>query len=125
MGNCDINNPNMRPKSHRWCFTCWDFNSVMWFKAHKLHLTRMMIVGQEICPMSKKLHFQGYVEFVKEYDLSSVKRIWPDLETHWETARENDKACIAYCSKDGNLVVQHNVLSNYLKRDIDWDDLLC
>lgn len=120
MGNCDITNPRMRPKSNRWCFTCWDFNSVMWFKAHKLHLTRMMIVGQEICPMTKKLHFQGYVEFVKSYDLSSVKRIWLELETHWEIARECDKACIAYCSKDGNLVVNHNVLKN----SIEWDDLL-
>lgn len=112
-------------KSKRWCFTCWDFNSVMWFKTHKLHLTRMMICGQEVCPTTQKLHFQGYVEFVKEYNLSSVKRIWCDKETHWEIAKSDDKANIAYCSKEGNLIVNHNVLSNYLKRDIDWDDLLC
>lgn len=108
-------------KSHRWCFTCWDFNSVMWFKANKLHLTRMMIVGQEICPTTQKLHFQGYVEFVKSYNLSSVKRIWADLETHWEISIKDAQACITYCSKDGHLVVNHNVIKNLF---IDWDDLL-
>lgn len=107
-------------KSHRWCFTCWDFNSVMWFKANKLHLTRMMIVGQEICPTTQKLHFQGYVEFAKEYNLSSVKRIWCDRETHWEIAIKPYAACVGYCAKDGHLIVNHNVIKNV----IEWDDLL-
>lgn len=111
-------------KSKRWCFTCWDFNSVMWWKAHKMHLVRVMVVGREVCPTTKKLHFQGYIEFAKEYELSSVKRIWLDNETHWEIAKENENACIKYCAKEGDLIINHNVLSNYLKRDLDWDDIL-
>lgn len=126
MGNHDL--PNLKlvqPKNCRWQFTCWDFNSVMWFKTHKLHLTRMMIVGQEICPTTKKLHFQGFVVFAKDYNLSSVKRIWPDRETHWVMIDNvNDEACIKYCGKDGHLIINHNILSNYLKLDVDWDDIL-
>lgn len=110
----------MDKKSERWCFTCWDFNSVMWWKTHKMHLVRVMIVGQEICQTTGKLHFQGYVVFKKAYTFGSVKRIWPDKETHWEIAKEGDRACIAYCSKDGKLLINHNILINH----ISWDDLL-
>lgn len=110
-------------KSNRWCFTCWDFNSVVWWKTHKMHLVKIMVVGQEICPTTLKLHYQGYVEFNKAYNLSSVKRIWMDNETHWEIARKPDIACITYCSKEGNLII-NKVLETVLKRDIDWDDIL-
>lgn len=110
-------------KSCRWCFTCWDFNSVLAWKTYKLHLVRCMVVGMELCPLTEKLHYQGYVEFKKEYTLGSVKRIWYDNETHWEIAQMPESNCIAYCSKENNLIINHNVISNYLKRDIDWDDV--
>jgi len=120
-----------KEKSNRWCFTCWDFNSIMWWKAYKMHLVEVMVVGRETCPTTKKLHFQGYVEWRKPYDLSSCKRLWADRETHWEIARSDAKACLRYCCKEGDLIINHNCIGKLIQNiqigkflDFGWDEIL-
>lgn len=108
--------------SNRWCFTSWDFNTLMAFYNNKRHLIRCMVVGKEICPSTEKLHFQGYIEFVKSYNLSSVKRIWLDRETHFEIAREDRNVCIAYCSKQNDLIINFGIIETFYKEN--WKDIL-
>jgi len=95
----------------RWCFTSWDFNKMTRIKTH---LTDCVVVGIEECPLSKRLHYQGYVEFKKAYTLGSVKRIMNDKEMHAEIARADASACISYCKKDGLILLEYGNCNRYL-----------
>lgn len=88
-------------KFFRWCFTSWDFNKMMRLKTH---LFDVVVVGQEICPTTQQLHFQGYVRSIKAYNLSSIKRII-DSKAHFEPAYAIEDACILYCKKDGRIII--------------------
>jgi len=63
------------------------------------------IWGQEECPDTKKIHMQGYVEFKKETRFSTLKKHMP--RTHFEAAKGNRDANIAYCTKDGCNIVRN------------------
>lgn len=56
------------------------------------------IVGEEICPTTKKKHFQGYVSFAQKgrpFTLGLPKKV------HWEKAGGKPEHNHAYCSKEG------------------------
>jgi len=89
-----------KPKSKNWMITLWDFNDVMRLRV-KTHLTNYIVVGKEICPHTSSLHFHAYIEFSKEYSISSVKSVIKCKKSHCEIARLGREACKAYCLKDG------------------------
>lgn len=106
----------MSNHSYRWCFTCWDFNKMTRIKTH---LCDYVVVGIENCPLTQKQHYQGYIEFKKPYELGSVKRILNDKETHLEIARADASACISYCKKDNNILIEYGK-----HKELDWSDIL-
>lgn len=79
--------------SVRWSFTAWKEPST------KLHLVDYMIWQSEICPTTKAKHYQGYVEFKKEYTGKFVKSLFKDKTIHIEVSREDRRANRLYCSK--------------------------
>jgi len=73
-------------------------------------------VGCEICPVSKREHYQGYVRFPNPRALGGVRKLFtheiklPDgnmgYPGHWEACKGSEAANIAYCSKEDNLVLE-------------------
>lgn len=59
---------------------------------------KYMISGKEICPETKREHYQGYVYFHNAKTLGQVIKKYSG--PHWEQARGSIEANIAYCSKD-------------------------
>jgi len=89
-----------KPKSKNWMITLWDFNDANILRC-KNHLCKYILIGMERCPHTQNLHFHAYIEFSKEYTISSVKSILRCKNIHCEIARLGREACRAYCLKDG------------------------
>lgn len=71
------------------------------FKEHKDIL--YFVAGEEICPKTKKTHWQSYVSLTKPYPLSSLKKLLDDQKVHVEKCKGNEQQNITYCKKDGNI----------------------
>lgn len=78
------------------CFTAW--NNVVYDKDYM----KYMIVGEEVCPSTKKIHFQGYVEFVRALDFGKVKDLLGGGEVHIERRKGSALQALDYCKKDNN-----------------------
>ncbi len=78
------------------CFTAWD--NVEYDKDYMKYL----IVGKEICPSTNKLHYQGYVEFVRALDFGKVKDLLGGGEVHIERRKGSADQASEYCKKDNN-----------------------
>lgn len=65
---------------------------------------RYIIIGEEVCPKTKRLHWQGYILFPKKMDWDKLrKRFEP---RHIECAKASATKNAKYCSKDGKLVLE-------------------
>lgn len=58
------------------------------------------IYGEEICPKTQKLHYQGYVEFNRPLTLNTVKKSLGDSTAHIEKREGTQQEAIDYCKKD-------------------------
>lgn len=58
--------------------------------------------GKEICPDTKRLHWQGYAEFSKQNTKKRVKELFGSNEIHVDPRRGTQKQAIDYCKKDGD-----------------------
>lgn len=84
---------SIAPKSDRWAFTSWILPQC------NMKIVKFMVYQQEVCPTTKLLHYQGYVEFYKEYTFGQVKSIFRQKEMHVEIARSSRIHNINYCYK--------------------------
>lgn len=78
-----------------WCFTTWDLP-----KLKKMELVHFMCYQKEVCPLTKKTHYQGYVEFKKEYKLFQVKSLFKEKGMYLDRATESREKNLSYCHKD-------------------------
>lgn len=75
--------------------------------------TRYCIAGAEICPNTKRYHWQGYLEVNKPMDLGPIKQLLGCNHVHLEPRRGTQAQAIEYCKKpdsgvqdeDGNKIV--------------------
>lgn len=97
----------MASRVRNWCWT-WN-NPVVDYSAKENldHILRTcknvayMIGGMEIAPTTQRKHMQGYVIYKNAVGLPGIKKQFPD-EVHFEMAKGDAAANIAYCSKDGD-----------------------
>lgn len=61
---------------------------------------RYLLCGAEVCPTTKRYHWQGYIELVKAVDLSTVKKILDCNHVHLEPRRGTQEQAVAYCKKE-------------------------
>lgn len=80
--------------SRNYCFTS--------FKVPEPDMTKVtyMIYGEEKCPETGRLHYQGYVEFNKVQRMTGAKTIFGDDTLHLEKRRGTQEQAIEYCKKD-------------------------
>lgn len=63
---------------------------------------RYAIYGLEICPETKKEHWQSYIEFEKAIRPAAVKKIYNDNTCHIEKRKGTREEARTYCMKDNN-----------------------
>lgn len=84
-------------RSRNWCFTAWE--PLDWAKIVE-DRAEYLIVGEEVCPDTGKVHYQGYVEFPNPIGLGGLKKLF-DKTTHFEPRRGTQQQAREYCMKDG------------------------
>lgn len=84
--------------SRNYCFTAFTT------PAPTMDLVIYMVYGEEKCPDTGRLHYQGYVEFTKTQRVAGAKKIFKDDSLHFEKRRGTQKQAIDYCKKDGRFV---------------------
>lgn len=90
------------PNCSKWCFTSW---LVIDFMDDRKDELQYLVYGEEICPTTKKLHYQGYVEFKKKVSMKFIKEFFLNNDSmHLSVARGTADQNFDYCSKDGKYI---------------------
>lgn len=66
---------------------------------------RALVIGEEICPTTGKLHFQGYVRFGSNKRFSWWKNQFPSV--HVEVRKGTEVEASEYCRKGRKLLVDY------------------
>lgn len=59
-----------------------------------------IVYQKEVCPNTKKEHWQGYCELKKQMSMRQVKKLFNDNKLHIEARKGTQKQAITYCKKD-------------------------
>lgn len=88
--------------ARNWCFTSFslDLNCVQLHAELPANM-KYLILGEEKCPTTGRLHGQGYVEFRTPVRMTQVKKILGDPSVHLEIRKGSRQQAIDYCKKDG------------------------
>lgn len=105
-------------KSKKWAFTCWKKPAI-----NEL-LIDYMIWQKEYTQQSKLEHYQGYIEFKKEYKLFQVKSLFKDKTMHCEIAKKNRQANFLYCTKNESYAGERYEFGNCYTGATDWNEIL-
>jgi len=82
------------PTYRDWCAT--------FFEEPKLDANyRYMIVGEEKCPETGRLHWQCYIEFENKVSMKHIKAEFEDKTVHLEPKRGTREQARDYCKKEG------------------------
>ncbi len=106
-------------QSRNWCFT--DFQLLDFSKIWNEYqdLIRYMIIGNELCPKTGKIHKQGYIQFFNKKRMNGVKKILKSKCIHLETTRGTPKANKIYCAKDKNFKEYGKVMNQGHRSDLE------
>lgn len=88
----------MDEKGDRWAFTAWQKPNIKNYK--------YICWQQEYTPSNGLLHYQGYIEFNKEYTLKYVKSLFKTKNIHLGIATKNREANRNYCFKNQAIGVE-------------------
>jgi len=86
-----------------WCATAFlhkfdDDEALAKYLAELQELCKYFLAGREVCPKTKKIHFQMYFVLEKRMRLEELKRLEPTV--HYEPAKGNFDQNFAYCTKE-------------------------
>lgn len=112
--------PKTRPtQSRNWCFT--DFELLDFKKTYNEYkdIIRYITFGKEICPKTKKTHFQGWVQFFNKKRLNGVKRILGSKKIHVESCYGNEYSNDKYCQKDGKFCAYGKFITQGHRTDLE------
>ncbi len=87
-------------QKYNWVFT--DFELLNWEKIFQEGKFKYIIIGKELCPKTKKLHYQGYLQMITKTRMSALKRLIECKKIHLEQAKGTAKQCVEYSKKDKN-----------------------
>lgn len=104
--NVDREIPDAKARKRAWRFTIFDSDLLEQGAAlFKEIPCAYCVVGDEICPSTKKRHFQGYIRFKDAKTAWAVDKLFDGKAWWgWATAKNCDESNTKYCSKDGKLV---------------------
>lgn len=83
------------------CFTAWSPLGLEVTSKVPGELCKYLVVGKEVCPETKKVHYQGYLELSTQVSMKTLKT-WLCQETvHIEHRKGTAAQAADYCKKDG------------------------
>jgi len=111
-------------RCRRWVVTAWSNPD-----GYSCLAPRYSCIGEEICPETKTVHWQGYLEFEKAMTLSAIKAKIKGVTEHipgsqvkpswWAPARGTAEQNLVYCSKDGKVEVKGVVVAKGQRSDLN------
>lgn len=87
--------------SKYWCATI--FNATAGDVTPLLERGTRYIIGNEICPTTKKVHLQCYFEFKTR--VRPLER-FKGLKAHWERRKGTTAQAVRYCQKENNYIME-------------------
>lgn len=99
-------------KSNRWCFTSPTEPNL------KLSNVNYLVYQEELGELTKFRHFQGYVEFHKEYSLQYVKSLFKLKTIHLEIAKQSREINILYCTKSKTRIGLILIYNSHVDKDL-------
>ena len=103
--------------ARNWCFTLNNYTDSEIDKILKTDHYNYIIFGKEVGDEGT-IHLQGYIQFKKQMQLVSIKKISVFERAHLEKARGTPKPNIDYCSKDVD-VTENGFICEQGKKKID------
>lgn len=89
-----------RQSRHRdWCFTAYAEIDI-----YDMEQVQYMIYQKEICPKTKREHFQGYIEMKTQFNLKQMKELFGDKTIHLGARLGTQQQAIDYCCKSESAV---------------------
>jgi hypothetical protein len=85
-----------------WCGTLFNYDDIYEDFIKRLNnICKKYIIGKEICPSTKKPHFQFFLRLNKKLRLEQLKL---PGNPHLEPCKGDEESNIKYCSKDGDVI---------------------
>ena len=86
----------MGTKIRAYCLTMWNKPAM----PDNMKWVRYMIAGREICPDTKKEHWQCYIELHRPQRITTIKKFFHDEKIHLEERKGTRIEARDYCMKD-------------------------
>lgn len=87
--------------ARNYCFTSFNLKECEELKNSEF--TKYITWGEELCPETRKLHYQGYLELSKVFKINALKKLGAET-THFEIRKGSQDQAIKYCHKDGKFI---------------------
>ncbi len=105
-------------QSKNWCFT--DFELLDWSKIYMGDDNiRYVCWGTEVCPKTKKKHYQGWIQVDKKKRLGGMKKLCQSKKIHLESCRGTENENEKYCKKDNKYSSAGKFLTQGKRTDLD------
>ncbi len=88
-------------RSKNWVFTDFELLDLQAIWSSNEDIIKFMGWGEEICPKTKKKHYQGWIQMKNQKTMSGLKRMFGSKKTHWEPMQGTPEDSEKYCQKDG------------------------
>ncbi len=105
-------------QSKNWCFT--DFELLDWGKIYKEDdSVRYACWGFEICPKTKRKHYQGWIQIEKKKRRSGIKKVCRSKKIHIEPCRGTEGQNDKYCQKDNKYTTVGEYMTQGSRTDLN------
>lgn len=97
--------PKDKTKSNQknWCFTDHEKADLDQYIHPEV---RFVVIGEETAPTTGQVHWQGFIQFKTKKRLSWIKK-YISAAAHFEPCAGTAQQNYDYCTKDGNIVLEH------------------
>ncbi len=107
-----------RVRSRNYCFT--DYKLLDFGTTYELHkdIIRYLCWGEERCPKTKKIHYQGWIQMVNQKDFNVVHKLLGG-KLHLERMMGTEVQNEAYCRKQGKFHVRGEFRTQGFRSDLE------
>ena len=108
----------MFTQSKNWCFT--DFELLDWDKIYtESDDIRYICWGTEVCPSTKKKHYQGWIQVKHKKRIGGIKKLCRSIKLHIESCRGTVGDNEQYCQKDNLYHKKGDFITQGKRTDLD------